>query len=172
MNQLKQIPQNGEPFTANGKTYYQEDALSIDRWILMNELTIQLGFGVEYSELQKNIFNMIEMGNKQRFSDIVISAHNMVNGISKMYTRKPMILKFCALYMNTEDEDRGTINEDDISRKINDWKTEELGIDGFFVFSLLKARSLAENYQNAIQDVSEQMVKAFPTSNQTATNNE
>lgn len=166
MTELKEIPNNGTPFMANGNEYHVEEKLSIDRWIYMNELIIQLGFGVEYEEMQRNWFDVIKMADQQKFSQIVIMAHNMVNGVSKIYSREPMILKFCALFMNTVDEDRGTITEDMISKKINDWKTEGLGIDGFFEFSLLKVKGLAENFQNAIQGD----FLGARKSNQTATN--
>lgn len=152
MSELKQIPNNGTPFVANGKEYFVEENLSIDRWIYMNELTIQLGFGVEYEEMQQNWFSVIDLADKQKFAQIVIMAHNQVNGISKIYSREPMILKFCALFMNTADEDRGTISEDVITRKIEDWKKEGLGIDGFLEFSLLKVKGLAESFRNAIQE--------------------
>jgi len=148
--ELKEIPSNGQPFTANGTEYFIEDNLSIDRWIFMNELVIQLGFGVEYEEMQQNWFKVIDMVDKNKVSSIVIMAHNMVNGISKIYHREPMILKFCALFMNAKDEDRGTITEDMITRKIEDWKAEGLGINGFLEFSLLKVKGLGEGLVNAI----------------------
>jgi len=165
MSELKEIPKNGTPFMANGKEYFIEDSLSIDRWIYMNELVIQLGFGVEYEEMQQNWFSVIDMAEKQKFASIVIMAHNQVNGISKIYNREPMILKFCALFMNTADEERGTITEDVISIKIEDWKKEGLGIDGFLEFSLLKVKGLAESFQNAIQGDFLEVLR----SNQTAT---
>lgn len=152
MNELKQIPMKGS-FQANGKTYYIEEKLSIDRWLMMNDLQIQLGFGAEYQEMQQKWFDVIDLGNKLKFSDIVIIAHNMVNGISKVYDRHPMILKFCALYMNTEDEDRGIITDDMINAKIDDWRLEGLGMDGFFIFSLSIANGLAENLQKVTPNV-------------------
>lgn len=165
---VKQIPESGN-FEANGKTYHIEDTLSIERWIFMNELTIELGFGVEFQEMQKQWLNVLELADKMQFGKIVISAHNMVNGISKVYSRKPMILKFCALFMNTEHEDRGIITEEQISIKIDDWTKEGLGIDGFFVFSLLKVKGLAENFQNVTLSGSE-MLEGLLQSDVTAKN--
>lgn len=167
MNELKQIPFNGDAFEANGKKYFVEDTLSIERWIYMQELNIQLGFGVEFADMQKAWLEVRNLANESKFADIVILGHNMVNGISKAYNREPMILKFCALFMNTEEEDRGFINEDQISRKIEDWKAEGLGIDGFFVFSLSKVKGLAESWQKATLDVSETL-GGLTSSNQTA----
>lgn len=156
---------NGKSFTANGTEYFIEDSLSISRWIYMNELVIQLGFGVEYEEMQQNWFKVIDMANKSKFADIVIMAHNMVNGVSKIYAREPMILKFCALFMNTADEDRGEITDELISRKITDFEKEGFGIDGFLEFSLLKVKGLAESFQKVtLSDSLGDLV-----SNQTAT---
>lgn len=159
---------DGKPFVANGKTYYQESALSIDRWVKMNEFTIELGFGVTYEEMQQNWLKQLNLLNKMDFVNSAVMAHNMVNGISRIYTREPIILKFCALFMNTADEDRGTITDEQISVKIDDWKKEGLGIDGFFVFSLLNVKNLAENFQNANQTVSNLMAESI-LKTQTAT---
>lgn len=155
-NQLIQIPKDGSGFMANGVQYFIEDQISIDRWIKLQDLQIELGFGVEFEEMQQKWFSVIDMGNKQRFSDIVITAHNMVNGISKVYSRIPQILKFCALFINSKDEDRGIITDDMIEQKVNNWKAEGLGIDGFLEFSLLKVKGLAEGFRNAILDASSQ----------------
>lgn len=154
-NQVKQIPNDGTPFQANGKTYHVSNELSIDRWIKMQSLQIELGFGVEFEEMQKNWFKVIEFANKSKFTDIAVMAHNMVNGVSKAYSREPMILKFCALFFNVEGEDTGIITDEMISAKIEDWRTEGLGIDGFFVFSLGKVNGFAESFMNAIQDGSD-----------------
>lgn len=159
MNQVKQIPLDGKPFEANGKIYQVSNELSIDRWIKMQEFQIELGFGVEFEEMQKNWLKVNDLANKMKFTDIAVLAYNTVNGISKVYSREPMILKFCALFFNTEGEDLGVINDEMITSKINDWKAEGLGIDGFFVFSLAKVNGLAENFKNVIQEDSESSEK-------------
>lgn len=152
MNQVKQIPLDGTPFEANGKTYQANPELSIDRWIKMQEFQIQLGFGIEYDEMQKNWLKVNEYANKQKFTDIAVLAYNTVKGISSVYTREPLILKFCALFLNTKDEDPKEISDSLISEKIEDWKKEGLGIDGFFAFSLAQVRGLKEDFLNAIQN--------------------
>lgn len=154
-SKLKQIPTTGS-FEANGHKYTIASELSIDRWIYQHKLELELGFGVQYDEVQREFKNILDLANKSKFADIVILAHNMVNGISKItHQGLPTILKFCALYMNRENEDVGTITEDMIAEKITDWKTEGYGIDGFFGFSLTKVRGLAENLQNHILNDSE-----------------
>lgn len=155
MNQVKQIPLDGSAFEANGKTYKANVELSIDRWLKMQSFQIQLGFGVEYEEMQQNWKKVLEYANTQKFTDIAVLGYNMVNGVSKVYSRQPLILKFCALFFNTPDEDLSTISDAQIEAKIEDWTKEGLGIDGFFVFSLAQAKGLKEDYLNAIQSVSD-----------------
>lgn len=160
MNQVKQIPLNETSFEANGKKYFISNELSIERWIKMQEIQTEIGFGVEFAEMQQNWMKIYELANKQKFADIAVMAYNMTKGIGKAYLREPMILKFCALFMNRENEDLGIITDDMISEKIEDWKKEGYGIDSFFVFSLGKVNGFADAFKNAIQEGSEQTSEA------------
>lgn len=153
--EVKQIPIDGSPFEANGKTYYVSGELSIERWIKLQGFQTELGFGVEFEEMQKSWLKLIELANKQRFTDIAVLAHNMVNGVSKVFSREPIILKFCALFFNVEGEDLGIITDEMITSKISDWKAEGLGIDNFFVFSLSRVSGLADAFKSIIQGASE-----------------
>lgn len=146
---LKQLDRTAKSFMANGTQYFIEDSLSIDRWIKQQEIQIELGFGVQYEEMQRNWASIHALANKSQFADIVILAYNMVNGVSKVYERIPTILKYCALFINTQDEDRGIITDDMIAKKVEDWRLEGMGIDGFLAFSLSKVRGLAEDFKNA-----------------------
>lgn len=154
--EIKQIPLDGTPFQANGKTYHVSNELTIERWVKMQEFQIELGFGVEFAEMQQNWLKINDFANKQKFTDIAVMAHNMVNGISKTYSREPQILKYCALFINYEGEDLAIINDEMISTKIADWKAEGLGIDGFFLFSLGKVNGLADVFMNATHEDSGQ----------------
>lgn len=151
---LTKIDQSTKSFTANGTRYYIEDTRSIDRWVFEQQLTIEAGFGVEFDEMLRAWKDVYAMLNKQNFADSAVTAYNMINGITKLFQREPTILKFCALFINTAEEDRRTIDADMISRKIEDWKAEGLAIEGFFEFSLLRVRGLGESYMSAIRSVS------------------
>lgn len=166
--QVKTIDLEAGRFEANGKVYLIEKSLSIDRWIKMNELEVELGFGVSYREMQASWSKVYELCNDRggRFADVAVTAYNMSNGISKVFDRQPQVLKFCALFFNTEDEDRRTITDEQIGRKVEDWKAEGLSIDSFFVFSLGLVQGLADGYKQAIRSVSE---LALPIDNQPET---
>lgn len=151
---LTKIDLSTKSFTANGTRYYIEDTRSIDRWVFEQQLTIEAGFGVEFDEMLRAWKDQVTYLNKQDFVNSAVQAYNMANGITKVFAREPTILKFCALFINTAEEDRRTIDSDVISRKIEDWKAEGLAIEGFFEFSLLRVRGLGEGYMKAIQSVS------------------
>ncbi len=144
-------------FTANGNRYFVEDSLSIERWVFMQQLSIETGFGVEFDEMLKAWQSQVAFLNKQNFVDAAVQAYNMAKGVTKIFQRQPQILKFCALFINTDGEDRGTITEDVITRKVEDWKAEGLEIAGFFEFSLLRVKGLADGYMKTIQSVSDEM---------------
>lgn len=154
--EVKSLDPTVSSFTANGKTYHIERNLSVDRWIRKQELEIELGFGVEFGEMRENwnkVYNIISDRNG-KLGDIAVIAYNMSNGISRSFDRQPQILKFCALFMNLEDEDRRTISDEQIEVKINDWRKEGLGIDGFFAFSLSLIKDFRDDYLKATENAS------------------
>lgn len=154
---LKKIDITTKSFIANGTRYYIEDTRSIERWVFEQQLTIEAGFGMEFDELLSEAKKAYNLLNASKPMDCGVTLYNMCNGITKVFEREPTILKFCALFINTAEEDRRTIDSDMISRKIEDWKAEGLAIEGFFEFSLLRIRGLGEGYMKAIQSVSNLM---------------
>lgn len=154
---LNVITSSTVSFIANGTRYFIEEGLSIERWIFMQQLQIEMGFGVEFDEMLQGWKAQYELVNKQKFADAAVQAYNMMNGITKVFQRQPQILRFCALFINTENEDRATITEDTIAKKVEDWKQGNLNIEGFFEFSLLKVKGLAEGYMSVTRSVSDLM---------------
>lgn len=155
---IKQLDHNAKSFVANGKMYFIERELSADRWIKQNELETELGFGMSTKELRDNMVKIYNLTNDRggRLGDIARISYDSANGIAKMLERQPHILKFCALFMNTADEDRKTINDDQIAIKCEDIRKEGFGIDGFFVFALSLMSNLAADYKKVTQDVLKQ----------------
>lgn len=149
--QLSRIDFTAGRFEANGKIYIIENQFCIDRWIMKEELEMELGFGANYREMMANWENVYDLANNQRFADIAVSAYNAIKGIEKVSQREPLILKFCALFCNTEDEDRTVINEDMITSKINDWKAGGIAIGDFFTLAANTIPTFIENYKKATQ---------------------
>lgn len=151
---LKKLDPNSKSFVANGKVYMIERELSIDRWVKQQEFEIELGFGMSYGELKNNMTKIYNLSNDRggRIGDIGRVAYDSVTGITKALERQPQVLKFCALFLNTVDEDRKTINDDQIAIKCDDFRKEGFAIDGFFVFALSLITDLAEDYKRATQN--------------------
>lgn len=161
--QLKKLDLNEKSFIANGKLYLIENELSTERWIKQQQFQTEIGFGLSYSELRMHMKKIYELSNQNggRIGDIGRIAYNSVNGIDMMLERQPQILKFCALFMNTVDEDRNTITDEKISTFCEDVRKEGFVLDGFFVFVLSLIKDLAEDYKNLTQNtlkVAEEML--------------
>lgn len=152
---LKQLDADATSFIANGKLYLIERQLSADRWIKMQELETELGFGMTYKELRGNMVKIYNLTNENggRMGDIGRIAYDSANGVAKMLERQPQILKFCSLFFNTADEDRKSISDDQIAIKCEDFRKEGFAIDGFFVFALSYNTDLAEDYKSLTQNV-------------------
>jgi len=152
---LKQLDLDTGRFTANGREYYIDSQLSADRFYKMQELSYDLGFGVTYEELFKNLGELYELLNAQKFADSSVMCHNLMNGIADLENREMPVLKYCACFINFEGEDTRYWNEKIAGEKINDWMEEGIEFQGFFLLSLTMVRGLRENYNNHIQSISQ-----------------
>ncbi len=136
--ELKKINIEQRSFVANGKTYHIEVGdISIARWAKYEELMLELQYGTTQAEMFKNWKRVTELANELKFSDIAILANNMQNGIHKIMERIPVGLRISTLFINEEKEDRGVINDDMISAKIEDWQKEGYAIGPFFQLALV-----------------------------------
>jgi hypothetical protein len=152
--ELKKLPIEEGRFTANGRTYVIETGFSIERYAMYQRFQIEAGFGVTFEEMLKNWEKVTNYANQLRFADIAVLAHNMQRGVIKVSEREPVLLKMCALFINEELEDRRTITDDVISRKINDWKEEGYDITSFFTLALNTINGFIENWKKLTQAIS------------------
>lgn len=154
-------PKIGYKFKANGKEYVIEDKLSISRSIEAAKLELEL-FDLSTKNL-KNIlisaYNDLNGNNKERivkFADAAVKIHNIVNKLEKNLKFEELpVLRYCALYVNSEGEDRRTISEEQITKKVTDWQEEGLEFMGFFLLALNALPSVRKDYIKFIQDISE-----------------
>ena len=130
MNQLKKLDKTARSFEANGKIYYVETELSIERFHEYQIYEKEAGFGLSFKSMVETIRDAYTDLNQMKAADASVKLHDLLAGITKTAEKEHVLLKICALFMNTEDEDRGTINDDMIARKIEDWK--EYDVNGFF----------------------------------------
>lgn len=145
MKELKKLDLTKASFEANGVTYYIESALSIERFCEYQILEKEAGFGMSFKKVFQHLKELHEMMNNVRFVDAAVKLDNMMRGVAKLEEREPTLLKICALFINTADEDRSTINNDMTMKKIEDWK-KEYDINGFFQLALNTVDGFLEIY--------------------------
>lgn len=154
-NPLKRIDMDSGRFMANGKEYFIEGSLTIERYAQFQILEKELAYGFTTKGLFDELKQIIKLMNKLMFTDCAIRLTDLTRGVAKLEEREPVVLKICALYCNTADEDRTKMTEDIITQKIQDWKAEGLDIRDFFVLASNSVNGLLEIYRNVTQSISE-----------------
>ena len=155
--QLKHIDMSTAKFTANGTTYYIQSRLSLARYVeylkLSNEISFNTDFEGMYSTLNK-IFEAASHGN-----DLIEANHkarelayNQINAIVDFTNREhPTVLRFCALFINAEEEDINKYDDRVIDHKVEDWTEEGLAIDDFFYLAANFIPSFRDTFRNHAQ---------------------
>lgn len=160
MEVLRRIePKIGFKFEANGKNYIVEDKLSIMRAIEASKLELEL-FELNTRTLRRELisaYNDLNGTNKDKaikFADAAIKIHNLVNKIDKNLNFKDIpVLKYCALYINAEGEDRRDINDERIEAKIHDWQEAGYDLTGFFLLVLNVLPSVKKEFSKFMEDI-------------------
>lgn len=156
MTELKRIDFKAGKFTANGKTYTIEGALSIERYAEFQILEKELAYGFTAKDIFDKLRKMWDNQNKLKFVENAVLLDNLMRGIVKLEERNPTVLKICALFINTPDEDRATITQDLIDVKIADWKAEGLDMRDFFQVASSSVNGFLEIYKTVSRIISAQ----------------
>lgn len=153
MKELKRLDLSKQSFVANGTTYYIESGLSIERFCEYQILEKEAAFSMSFKKIFENLKEVHRLMNEVKFVEAAVKLDNLMRGVAKLEEREPTLLKMCALFINTEDEDRTTINNDMIVKKIEDWK-KEYDIRDFFQLALNTVDGFLEIYANATRIIS------------------
>jgi hypothetical protein len=143
---LKEIDLNDLKFTANGKEYFVEPQVSAERFAMMQELEIELGFGIKYKTLFDGLGEAYKLLNDGRNADAAVHIHQLQEGIAGLETRDYVIMQYCACFINTMDEDRRVYDEKIMLEKIEDWNKEGITYQSFFPLAINMVNGLKENY--------------------------
>jgi len=150
MQELKTI--EGREFMANGVKYFIESKISFERFSMYQKLQMACAFGVEFYQMYEAIEKIYNSADKMKLNEVVIISHNILNGI-KTYDQRPLAaLQLCAMFINSEDEDRRIINDDMVDKKIKDWQSEGLDITPFFQLAASSMRNFAAVYDSFTLD--------------------
>lgn len=154
--QLKTIDINAKSFKANGKEYFIErGGLSQKRLIEFEKKQVSLGYGISFIELYENVKQIYELCNQSKTADIAVKSYNILKGIKNFEERNNQCLELCALFINTKDEDRRTINQDMIDQKLADWDEEGLDVVPFFQLGVGSIQDFSVAYKAVTLIVSE-----------------
>jgi hypothetical protein len=153
---LRQLELGKQTFEANGKTYFIEPHVSAARFQEMQLLEIDLGFGMDYKSMFENLKALYGMINEMQFADAAVTVHNMMDGIGLIEEKHHPIMRYCAMFINREKEDRRKVDELIVTAKIKDWEEEGIDYHSFFQLALSMVRGLKENLEKHIQDTSEE----------------
>ncbi|MCA9497090.1 MAG: hypothetical protein KC589_09165 [Nanoarchaeota archaeon] len=157
VTQLKKITLDEPTFVANGNNYFIEPELSIDRFKEMQKIEIEFSFGVSYRELFNGMKSCYETINKGQFGDTAIKMHNLMSSVSGIDDREHPMLRYCAMFINREGEDRRLVDEKVMNEKIEDWRIEGISMNDFFKLAVNMVSGLKENYLHYIQSISQEV---------------
>lgn len=151
---LKKLQITDKEFVANGVTYFIEPEISADRFSKMQELEIELTYGMNYKKLFDKHTELRDNLNKMNLVDSCVIVDNLQKGIADIEERRMPILEYCACFINSIDEDRRVYDEKVVSEKIENWLDEGFDYMSFFAVAVNMVSGLKENYLKFTQNTS------------------
>lgn len=144
-------------FTANGKTYFLEPEISIERYKMQNKLELEIGYSTTFKKHYKGLNDLYALLNNMKLVDASIKLRDVMESMNRMddQNNHHPILKYCTLILNTENEDRRIVDEKVMADKIEDWEKEGIPISCFFVVVLHSVNGLLESYRGIFQKISQ-----------------
>jgi hypothetical protein len=156
-------------FTANGHQYYIADYLPVGRDLQYTMMVPKLSFGADFKgifELITKHYRLATEGESplRAIHEIAVSSMNALDGIKRLNEkdRYPVYYELCALFINREDEDPATISESQIQEKIQDWKTEGIPREDFFVLAINSIRGLTSAWQQLNEEIAKAQTATKP----------
>lgn len=154
------IMANGS-FEANGKKYFLEPQISIERFRKMNEFEIELSFATTFKKHYAGLNELKTILNEARFVDGAVKLNDIMLGMHKILDKNNHhpILKYCALILNTDEEDRRAFDEKIMADKIEDWQEAGIPISVFFQVALHTVNGLHPSLKDVFHSTSEETPK-------------
>lgn len=160
MNEIKSFPEGTMSFIANGKTYYFQEKLSINRYWQFQRFRVSLAFKSDpvqiYNtmlEYRNSILDVVK-DSKNAFP-LIAKFDSTLKSINEMNKRPDISFWICTLFFNTADEDVRYWTNELAEEKIKDW--EEEGIDSafFLQMSIPLIQDFIITYKQSIQSILE-----------------
>jgi len=118
----------------SGKVYRFESELSVRRYHEAMKYKVHMSYGLEGVEaLHEKLTAAYELMNSGKLADGIADIKKILVGTQQLSNNFYPGMMLCAIYFNTEDEDRMGFSETDMVQKAKDW--EHYGITGFFTLA-------------------------------------
>lgn len=143
--------------TWNGKTYYIQKSLSMERLAMREKLELQFSFGVSFQALFKALTDTYVLLNDRKFADAAVEIHKAIGGITNSDNQKVSAVELCKLFINAEDEDIKVYDPKVMEQKSEDWK--DIDVKYFFQLAAISVQGWIQSYK----ELSQSFLKAEET---------
>ncbi len=133
-------------FEAGGKKYFIETPISTLRYRYYTLYQTELGYGVSFVDMLEEWKEVLNDANKLQFANICLRAQRMIEAVGNYGQRKHPALAICALFCNTEGEDRTKITEEMLNQKLKDF--EEYDVFSFFALAATLVSGLTDAWND------------------------
>ncbi len=141
--------------------YFLEPQISIERFKRMNEFEIELSFATTFKKHYAGLKEVKSILNEARFVDAAVKLNDVLVGMHRVldHSNHHPILKYCALILNTHNEDRKAFDEKIMDEKIKHWEEAGVPIMSFFSVALHTVNGLHPSLKDVFQNTSETIQK-------------
>lgn len=150
------ILKKGE-FTANNRLYFLEPQISLERFKAAQKLELEITFSMTFKKHYKHLEGLYDSLNNMKLVDASVQLRDLMESMKRLDDMNDIhpIMKYCALILNTKDEDRRWIDEKEMNVKIKDWEMEGIPISSFFAVVLHSVAGYLEIYKEISQSILE-----------------
>lgn len=152
---MKRVNLENGYFIADGRKFYVNEILSIDRYMEFEKLQNSMSFNLTYKEIFKNIKDAYILINSNKLVDGGIKLHNLMSGIAeRLETKLNPALEICALFIVEEGEDTAGLDEAVMKSKIDAWRKEGYAMQDFFTLAVSLVEGFKEDYKDFTEAIS------------------
>lgn len=153
--ETKRLDYTKDSFTANGKTYFIRDTMTIERFMQWEKLQNHYAYGLTFQQIHDKVEQSIAFANKGKGVEAWNILFNLKEGIAyRLEDRIHPALMMCSLFMVTENEDLTKWDEVLAKTKVEDWKAEGIAMNDFFQFASNFTNGFIKIYNEIFQSIS------------------
>ena len=159
MNKPKRIDLNKTSFEANGKTYHIEYTLAKLRYTEKEKLEPLIRFGVTVEDCYKDWEKLYATG-EAALSPVKFVHETMQTALKYIGAKErflsvdntSVVLDYCCLFCNTEDEDIREFSKKKNKQKKADWEAEGIAVLDFFFLAWIGLRNTPKSFLDLLKE--------------------